>query len=151
MNASPPAYAWDWFVRQRLLWREVRSRLAASDASVAARYRDSDIRADVTAALREDYTSDHIVRHVVDDVVRDLAFLGRTDATFAEVGAHTAPRGMRWWWTHLTGEELEPARREPARGTIPESQLTIADVLGGYGDDRSGSEIRNRLPGSSGS
>lgn len=44
----PPAYAWDWLARQRLLWREIRDRLphgprVLEDASPAPRPRSSDV------------------------------------------------------------------------------------------------------------
>lgn len=150
MDATPPAYAWDWFARQRLLWREARERLAALADPVATRYHGVDVRGHVTAALREDYPRSPVVRRVVDAVVADVAFLGRTDARFADIASPTAPRGMRWWWTHLTGEALDaPSRRAP-RSDVGESQLTLDEVLGGYGDDRSGTISRNRLPDSSG-
>lgn len=32
-SEAPPAYAWDWFARQRLVWREVARRLAAPHAA----------------------------------------------------------------------------------------------------------------------
>lgn len=147
----PPAYAWDWFARQRLLWRESRSRLARSDSGVAARYRVLSTRSEVVAALRDDYVIDPAVRATVDEVVREVAFLDRTDASFAAVASPTAPRGLRWWWSHLTGEQIEGARRLPPRSAIPQTQLTIDEVLTGYGDDRSPSSSANRLPGSSGS
>lgn len=47
----PPAYAWDWLARQRLLWREIRDRLPHGQpvdarrvhASAATRPRSSDV------------------------------------------------------------------------------------------------------------
>ena len=113
MSASgPPAYAWDWFARQRLLWREARSRLGVPGSPAAARYAGLEERGEVVTLLRADYPRDEVVRRTVDAVVGDVAFLGRTDRRFAELGARTAPRGMRWWWTALTGEELDrPSRR----------------------------------------
>jgi hypothetical protein len=69
----------------------------------------------VLALLRADYPRDSVVRSVVDRVVGQVAFLGRTDVPFARLGATNAPRGMRWWWTALTGEELEPAPARSAR------------------------------------
>lgn len=146
----PPAYAWDWFARQRLLWREARSRLVRADEPTGSRYRGLGVRPDVVAALREDYGHDATVRRTVDAVVTEVAFLERTDATFADVASPTAPRGLRWWWTHLTGEDVDAPSRRPARDRIPETQLTLDEVLGGYGDDRSGMTTRNRLPGSNG-
>jgi hypothetical protein len=132
MSAGPPAYAWDWFGRQRLLWREVRSRLAASSAPAAARYASLDTRSEVVPLLRSDYRTDEVVRAAVDAVVDEMVFLGRTDRTFAELGARNAPRGMRWWWTALTGEEL--TRPGPAAVPPPDAdQLRLDEVLGGYG------------------
>jgi hypothetical protein len=149
-RSGPPAYAWDWFARQRLLWREARSRLAASATPAAPRYHAVDTKTEVVAMLRADHPRDEVVRATVDRVVADLAFLGRTDRTFAELGIRAAPRGMRWWWTALTGEDLDgPApgaplasRPEPARAAeqlalvdldAVEPQLTLDDVHGGYG------------------
>ncbi len=115
--SSPPAYAWDWFARQRLLWREVRARLAAGEGPVATRYAALEERGEVVALVRADYPGDEVVRRAVDAVVAEVAFLGRTDRTFAQLGARTAPRGMRWWWTALTGEELDrPPPRAGATG-----------------------------------
>jgi hypothetical protein len=150
MNGDPPAYAWDWFARQRLLWREARTRLVRADGPATGRYHALTVRPDVVAALREDYAHDPTVRRTVDAVVADVAFLGRTDAAFADVASASAPRGMRWWWTHLTGEEIGGPARRSARGGVPETQLSLDEVLGGYGDDRSGMTTPKRLPGSSG-
>ena len=133
-RSGPPAYAWDWFARQRLLWREARSRLAASATPAASRYGALDSRSEVVAALRSDYNRDEVVRSVVHDVVGDLAFLARLSPPFSELGVSSAPRGMRWWWTALTGEDLDaPAAGDAARST-PGRQLTIDDVHEGYGD-----------------
>ena len=131
MSAGPPAYAWDWFARQRLLWREVRSRLAASSGPAAARYASVTTRSEVVPLLRADYRTDDMVRSAVDAVVGEIAFLGRTDRTFAQLGARNAPRGMRWWWTALTGEEL--ARPSPGAVPPPADQLSLDEVFGGYG------------------
>jgi hypothetical protein len=137
-RSGPPAYAWDWFARQRLLWRETRSRLAAGDGDAATRYGAVELRSDVLAMLRADLPRDDHVRRTVEAVVAELTFLGRTDRPFAELGANNAPRGMRWWWTAVTGEELDgaaaatspsaPDRREPAP-----TQLPLDDVFEGYG------------------
>jgi hypothetical protein len=139
-RTGPPAYAWDWFARQRLLWREARSRLAATATPVANRYAPLDAKSEVVAALRADYPRDEVVRDVVDRVVADVAFLGRTDVTFDRLGATNAPRGMRWWWTALTGEELDrPTRPGQRRTTATEAataQLSLDDVQEGYGDGR---------------
>ncbi len=111
--SGPPAYAWDWFSRQRLLWREARSRLVAAAAPAAVRYAAVNSRTEVVPLLRADYPRDPLVRDVVHRVVADVAFLGRTDVTFAELGVGAAPRGMRWWWWALTGEEPTCARPRP--------------------------------------
>lgn len=148
---TPPGYAWDWFTRQRLLWREAQVRLRGRPEIADGIYETLETRADVTARLREDYGRDRRVGRVVDAVVRELAFLDRTDEPFARVASPTAPRGMRWWWSHLADEDPPPAPpRPPARSRVPATQLTIEDVLSGYGDERSGTSTRNRLPGSSG-
>jgi hypothetical protein len=150
-RSGPPAYAWDWFARQRLLWREVRSRLAASATPAAARYHAVDTKAEVVAMLRADHPRDEVVRAAVDRVVAELAFLGRTDRDFAQLGIRAAPRGMRWWWTALTGEDLDQPRAPTTSGAHgrPErpdaeqlalvdvealdQQTSMDDVLGGYG------------------
>src|SRR5690625_696017 len=103
MSTGPPAYAWDWFARQRLLWREVRSRLVATATPAATRYAPLQTRAEVLALLRVDYPRDAVVRATVDAVITHLAFLGCTDRRFSQLGVRTPPRGMRWWWTALTG------------------------------------------------
>ena len=137
MTKGPPAYAWDWFARQRLLWREVRSRLAASSTPAASRYARVETRSEVVPMLRADYAHQDTVRATVDAVVRELVFLGRTDRPFAELGVRNAPRGMRWWWTALSGEQIDaPApvrgrKRPPAQDA---DQLTLDEVLRGYGD-----------------
>lgn len=132
-TGRPPSYAWDWFSRQRLLWREVRRRLVRSSSPAALRYHDVGEKGEVVGRLREDYERDAVVRDVIHQVVGELAFLGRTDASFDELGATNAPRGMRWWWTRLTGEHLGPA---PARGqpAVQQRQLTLEEVLEGYGE-----------------
>jgi hypothetical protein len=130
-GSGPPAYAWDWFARQRLLWREARARLAATAGPAATRYHPLDARAEVLALLRADYARDPVVRSTVDRTVAEVAFLGRTDGRFADLGIAAAPRGMRWWWTALTGEALDgPATRTVERP----AQLSLDDVLQGYGD-----------------
>lgn len=153
MTDGPPAYAWDWFTRQRLLWQEAHARLAAAGA--AAPYREVDTRPEVVARLRQDYPVVPEVRRVVDDVVREVAFLDRMDRPFEQIASTTAPRGLRWWWSHLSGAEVPPPPpRRPARDAVPDTQLTLGEVLTGYGDDlrptrRSGTSSRNRHPGSS--
>lgn len=132
-STGPPAYAWDWFARQRLLWREARRRIAASTTPTAVRYAAVDTRGEVVHLLRADYPADETVRSTVHAVVAELAFLDRTDRTFSELGARNPPRGMRWWWTALTGEELSHpgAAARPPRGG---DQLSLDEVLRGYGD-----------------
>ncbi len=128
--SSPPAYAWDWFTRQRLLWRTARDRLAAADAPCADRYRRVVDKPDVLPALREDFATDAVVRDVVERVVAEFVFLDRTDGTFADLGARNAPRGMRWWWTAMTGEEVDAI----AKPAPPARQLELSEILTGYGD-----------------
>lgn len=128
--SPPPAYAWDWFSRQRLLWREAAARLTDAGAPVALRYHGLDTKGEVVSLLRADYPRDGHVRQTVHDVVGELAFLGRTDVPFAQLGARSAPRGMRWWWVALTGEELTPTA-PVAPDALP--QPTLDDVLGGWG------------------
>lgn len=133
-RTGPPAYAWDWFARQRLLWREVRSRLAATpDQAASVRYAAVETRTDVVPMLRADYPRDPHVRAVVDRVVAELAFLGRTEGRFEDLGLHNAPRGLRWWWSALTGEEPD-AHPAPAAAAAEPMQLDLDEVLGGYGD-----------------
>lgn len=145
---GPPAYAWDWLARQRLPWREAHRRLCAVDAPLAARYRAVDHRTEVVALLRADYGRDDVVRATVDAVVAELAFLGRTGVSFATLGIRTPPRGMRWWWTALTGEELDPTATSPPATpghreaqqlqlsdlVARDPQLGLDDVAEGYGD-----------------
>ncbi|MFW5933748.1 MAG: hypothetical protein ACOCT8_03350 [Actinomycetota bacterium] len=124
-RTGPPAYAWDWFARQRLLWREVRSRLAIASSTAASRYAPLEDRAEVLALLRADYPRDEVVRGVVDAVVAEYVFLGRTDVPFAALGLRSAPRGLRWWWTALTGEELDRTS-----ATTSTSQPSLTDRPG---------------------
>ena len=175
VKSGPPAYAWDWLARQRIVWQECRRRLLAADPDGSNRvtatgsggdvpdwaadhpdvvrstpsdpgehgasardYRTLDTRADVIGALRADYPHDRRVRGVVDAVVGEVAFLGRLDMSLAELGVRSAPRGMRWWWSHLTGRPVpdvpsdSPSTSEPA-ASVP-LQLRLVDVLAGYGD-----------------
>ncbi len=131
---APPAHAWDWFSRQRLLWREARRRLAGSPGPVGERYRQVETRADVIPLLKADYRRDEDVRTAVDAVVTDLVFLGRLDREFSSLSVRNPPRGLRWWWTALTGEQLEFDASATAATPNPARQLTLDDVLGGYGD-----------------
>lgn len=132
---GPPAYAWDWVARQRLVWREARSRLAAREDPQGARYRLVSAKPDVLPLLRTDYPTDPVVREVLQAVVADLVFLGRTDRAFADLGIRNAPRGLRWWWRELTGEDVgatpPPSGAAPAE---PPRQLDLDEVLRGYGD-----------------
>jgi hypothetical protein len=132
-RSGPPAYAWDWFARQRLLWREVRSRLAAAADPVAIRYAGVDARGEVLPMLRADYPRDELVRVTVNAVLAEVAFGGRTDASFAVLGFRNAPRGLRWWWTAITGEDVEHAGEAtpPTDGGV--TQLSLTEVNEGYG------------------
>jgi hypothetical protein len=132
-SAGPPAYAWDWFSRQRLLWREARSRLASGAEPHASRYGRAAAKPDVIPMLRLDYPDDEVVRTAVHATIRDLIFLGRTDRPFGELGIRNPPRGLRWWWRALTGEDVEhpPPAAAPPR---PATQLEFEDILRGYGD-----------------
>ena len=127
-TAHPPAYAWDWLTRQRVVWTEIARRLAPSPDAPSGPHPDvpdwSDLvdtsaaapeagtprdwsslrtRTEVIAALRADYPHDPRVREATDAAVADLAFLGRLDVPLADRGAGAAPRGMRWWWAQLGG------------------------------------------------
>jgi hypothetical protein len=184
---DPPAYAWDWLSRQRAAWREIRSRLLASQRSAGTRPgspapgtgragdvpdwssdhpdllrsarsgppenrsattgrspapddRTLDTRAEVIAALRRDYASDAELRRIVDTAIVEVAFLGRLDVPLQELGVSTAPRGMRWWWSHLGGPAPDDDRSELTGGGEPFAslpvQLRLVDVLSGYGDVR---------------
>ena len=148
VGTAPPAYAWDWFARQKLLWRAARSRLAASPSRLAGRYAAVEDRRDVLPLLRADYPHDEDVRAAVDSVIAEIAFLGRTDVRFAQLGVRSAPRGMRWWWTALTGEALDgPGAAGRATRSVPEQLVledlttvdpepALDDVARGYGDRR---------------
>lgn len=127
-GSGPPAYAWDWFARQRLLWREVRARLVAGSTTHTARYAAVDTRAETMPLLRVDYPHDDFVRTTVDQVVSELAFLGRTDEPDARFGLRNAPRGLRWWWTALSGETIDPpATRRPVPSA--HTQLSLDDLV----------------------
>lgn len=146
-RSGPPAYAWDWFARQRLLWREATSRLARSESPAARRYASLDARAEAVALLRSDYPRDESVRATVDQVVTDLVFLGQTDRDFSQLGLHNPPRGLRWWWSALTGEDPDAASPAAARPSPGHDQLSLDDLAAvdarlamervheGYGDE----------------
>jgi hypothetical protein len=109
-----------------------------SDRSSTRDYRTLDTRAEVLAALRTDYPMDPELRRTVDAVVAEVAFLGRLDVPLHELGVRSAPRGMRWWWSHLGGPVPEDDRSVVDRGGEPAAplptQLRLVDVLAGYGD-----------------
>lgn len=170
-TAAPPAYAWDWLARQRVVWQEARRRLLALRAPSTARHRNTsdvpdwsvehpdvaapagrdpasslprdysplDTRAEVIAALREDYRDHPEVRRIVDAVVTEIAFLGRTGSTLEELGLRTSPRGLQWWWTHLTGNPPTSSPSPAVDGSEPRGdgvlQLRLLDLLAGYGDE----------------
>lgn len=125
----PPGYAWDWFARQRMLWREVRRRLMDGDHPTAARYRAAETKAEVLTLLRDDYIWNDRVRQTVVAVVGEFGFLGRTNLPFERLGLRTAPRGMRWWWTALTGERVAATRLPPPSS----DQLTLDEIHEGLG------------------
>lgn len=135
---SPPAHAWDWFARQRLLWREARTRVIARaddvGEDVAARYAAMDARPDVVTMLRRDWDLVPAVRTIVEDTVADIAFLGRITEPFEALGLRTAPRGLRWWWSAVSGEPVEAVTAAVARAMDDPEQLTLGEILGGYGD-----------------
>lgn len=122
-RSGPPAYAWDWFARQRLLWREARARLVSVDSPPAARYAAIDARSEVLALLRRDYLIEPVVRQAVDAAVAELVFLDRTDRSWADLGVRNPPRGMRWWWFALTGEE--PDTPPPRTAGSESAQLSL--------------------------
>lgn len=142
----------DWSVEHPdLRLHEAASRSAAGGAGGASDtqrdprdgprdYLALDTRAGCIAALRDDYPRDAALRAIVDAVVTDVAFLGRLDGTLHALGVRTAPRGMRWWWTHLTGRDADEGRSASAEGASPgagaalPTQLRLVDVLAGYGD-----------------
>jgi hypothetical protein len=181
-TAAPPAGAWDWAGRQRLVWVEARRRLLpppapATPASSTAAPRAADVpdwsdllspdrggggaptavdpdgrrdrgdvergprrdwtglatRSDVMAALREDYPHDPAVRAAVDGAIADVAFLGRRGGPIEALGLRTPPRGLRWWWEHLGGSTPSTPPVPPIAPRTA-AQLTLDDVLTGYGD-----------------
>lgn len=130
---GPPAYAWDWYARQRLLWRQTRARLAHHTRPTAPRYGPTEAKADVLALLKTDWSRDDAVRETVLAVVSEYVFLDRTDVPFARLGHRNPPRGMRWWWTALTGEEIEKAAPSPAAASAAQLELGLDEVHEGYG------------------
>jgi hypothetical protein len=111
---------------------------STGDGARTRDYSALDTRAECIAALRADYPQDTALRAIVDAVVADVAFLGRLDVPLHELGVRAAPRGMRWWWTHLTGRDSDEGRSDPDvgdehRAPVP-LQLRLVDVLAGYGD-----------------
>jgi len=180
VSAAPPAYAWDWLARQRMVWQEIRRRLIARSLDTASStdpirrpaaadvpdwaadhpdlarsnndpspegsapagaprdYRSLGTRAEVVAALRADYPDHATIRTTVDAVIGEIGFLGRLDVPLAELGVRSAPRGMRWWWSHLTGRAGDAAPSDSVGDSEPATstpvQLRLLDVLAGYGD-----------------
>jgi len=133
----------DWSAdHPELLLRPTPTLPSGRDASGAASglrdYAALDTRAECIAALRADFPHDPLLRATVDAVVADLAFLGRLDVPLHELGVRSAPRGMRWWWTRLTGRDGDDGRSVPTDGDEHLSplplQLRLVDVLAGYGD-----------------
>ncbi|HEX9888641.1 MAG TPA: hypothetical protein VGA69_04140, partial [Nitriliruptorales bacterium] len=124
---GPPAYAWDWYSRQRLLWRETRSRLAHHASDTARRYATTEAKSDVLALLKADWARDDVVRQTILAVVSEYVFLDRTDVPFARHGHRNPPRGLRWWWTMLTGEEIGAAA-PPAVAGAAQLQLGLDEV-----------------------
>lgn len=130
----PPEYAWDWFARQRLLWREVRQRLSDGAGAAAARYSAAETKGEVLTLLKADYGRDEQVCREVRAAVARLAFLGRTHVPFEQLGVPHPPRGLRWWWTALTGERLAmtPPRSEAGQSRGP-VQLSLDEIQQGLG------------------
>ncbi len=132
MAASPPRYAWDWFARQRRLWQAVRRDLAARPAPLDDRYGLVESRDDVVARLRDDYPRDAVVVEVVHRHVDAEVFLGRADRGLEALGIRNAPRGLRWWWSAVTGLP-DPGRRAPVR----RDRQLVLDVDRDHADQRS--------------
>ncbi len=142
--ASPPRHAWDWFARQRLLWRGVQKDLATQDAPVGPRYRLVDARTDVVDHLRRDYPVDEVVRDIVHARINSEVFLGHAHRGLEGLGIRNAPRGLRWWWATITGAAM-PTASVPAADAAQRRQLAldlsrldtqqaIDDVHTGWGD-----------------
>lgn len=142
MAASPPRHAWDWFARQHRLWRAVRRDLATAEDPLGARYSLVEARDDVMGRLRGDYPDDPVVVEVVHRHVDAEVFLGRADRGLDGLGIRNAPRGLRWWWSAVTGLP-DPGRRAPVRHdrqltldlvTEPDEQSARDEVRYGWGD-----------------
>ncbi|HEX9766067.1 MAG TPA: hypothetical protein VGA36_04835 [Nitriliruptorales bacterium] len=101
---------------------------------VAERYRQMDARPDVLTMLRRDWATNPAVRTIVEDTVADIAFMGRITEPFEALGLRTAPRGLRWWWTAVSGEPVEAVTAALARNLDDPEQLSLGEILGGYGD-----------------
>ncbi len=149
-SAHPPAYAWDWLTRQRVVWTEIVRRLAPPAAPTGPHPQVPDwsdlldrppgagdehgtrdwstlrTRTEVFAALRADYATDPRVRAATDGAVADLAFLGRLDVPLTARGVGAAPRGMRWWWDHLGGAGADADARPDLRPASPASRARSA-------------------------
>lgn len=143
MPATPPRHAWEWFARQRLLWRHVRGDLAATPDPVGARYRMVQDRDDVLAHLRVDYPTDDVVAATVHRRVDADVFLGRADRGLEALGIRNAPRGLRWWWSAVTGrpsgsiELPERPERDQLRLDLDQPvdpQTALDEVRYGWGD-----------------
>ncbi len=146
MPATPPRPAWDWFARQHLLWRHVRGDLAAAPDPVGARYRLVEDRDDVLGNLRVDYPVDDVVAAAVHRRVDADIFLGGADRGLEALGIRNAPRGLRWWWSAITGRptptiDLAVASdRDQLRldldtaTTAGDRQRGLDDVRYGWGD-----------------
>lgn len=133
-STSPPRHAWDWFARQRLLWRGVHRDLSTQDPPVGPRYRLVDTRADVVACLRRDYPDDEVVRNVVHRRIDSEIFLGHAHRGLEGLGIRNAPRGLRWWWATITGAEVpETTRTAGAAGPTHRRQLAL-DLPPGAGE-----------------
>lgn len=131
MPASPPRHAWEWFSRQQLLWRHVRGDLASAPDPVGARYRLVEDRDDVMAHLRIDYPVDDVVATTVHRRIDGDIFLDRAERGLEGLGIRNAPRGLRWWWSAVTGRD--DASIDPS-GHAPREQLELR--LDGSGDDQ---------------
>jgi len=143
MGVNPPAYAWDWFGRQRLLWHYARLSLIAADqpSDLILRYSATDARNDTLKLLREGYPLNPLVVTAVHDTISERVFLHRLHLPLADHGFHNAPRGLRWWWTALTGETSTGAAPpvvnaiQLALGFEAASYVHQKDIYEGYGDE----------------